>query len=78
MANESSSRGENAHGRFFVDDTCISCAACWKAAPNHITNHPVEMYAYFSEQPKSSEELEVCLKAKNICPVNAIGLRSHD
>jgi len=76
MANLESRRRENSIGEFFVDDTCISCAACWKEAPENFVSHPVETYSYVTKQPRTTAEYEACARALRICPVGAIGKQS--
>jgi len=73
MADFRSKRPDNVPGKFFIDDTCISCAACWQAAPQNIDTHPIETYAFITKQPETREEHEHCLTAKKLCPVGAIG-----
>lgn len=65
-------RPENVAGPFFVDDTCISCAACWKAAPDIFFSHAKETYAYVGKQPESLIETELAVFAQKLCPVGAI------
>jgi ferredoxin len=64
---------ENAPGPFFIDEECISCGACWRIAPGWISSHPVHTFAFFSQQPQTAQEKELCLEALAMCPVGAIG-----
>lgn len=73
MANLETRRQENSDGEFFVDDTCISCAACWKEAPKNFISHPVHTYSYVIKQPRTSAEYDACIRVLRICPVGAIG-----
>ncbi|MGE0761743.1 MAG: ferredoxin [Bdellovibrionales bacterium] len=61
-------------GEYFIDDSCISCAACWKEAPKNVSSHPVHTYAYICKQPENNSERDVCDRALKVCPVNAIGI----
>ena len=73
-ADPSRRRAENANGPFFIDDECISCGACWRAAPSVISCHPVHTFAFFSRQPGTQAELAEAGEALRICPVGAIGI----
>ena len=73
MANPDLRQTENVAGTFFVDATCISCEACWKAAPGHFASHPVHTYAYVRRQPTGDSETQDCLRAMKLCPAGAIG-----
>lgn len=64
---------ENVPGKFYVDQKCISCGACWRKDPEHFKSHEVHTYAYIQNQPKKSLELELCHEVRKICPVEAIG-----
>lgn len=64
---------ENAPGKFYVDQKCISCGACWRKDPEHFKSHDIHTYAYIQHQPKENLELELCHEVRNICPVEAIG-----
>lgn len=66
-------RRENAFGRFFIDDECIICGACWRLVPEIILSHEVHTFAYFFRQPNTTRETEACREALRICPVGAIG-----
>ncbi len=66
-------RKENTAGRFFIDEECISCGACWKLAPDLIHSHIVHTFAYFARQPQNPQEEELSHEAIRICPVGAIG-----
>ena len=69
-------RAENAIGEYWVADICISCAACWKEAPQNFTSHPIHTYSYVFQQPRNDSEAEACLRALKLCPVSAIGIRT--
>jgi ferredoxin len=65
-------RPENAPGPYFVDDSCISCGACWRHAPELLVSHPVHTFAYFERQPENSAEEASAASALALCPVGAI------
>lgn len=74
MADESKKLPENVPGRYYVDDTCISCGACWLEAPENFMSHEVQAYSFVFKQPVNAEEEDQCRSAKEICPVEAIGV----
>lgn len=74
MADSNKKRSENVAGRFFVDDQCISCGACWREAPDFFKSHEVHTFAYVQRQPQTEAEVRACNTALNICPVEAIGM----
>lgn len=63
---------------FRVGSECISCAACWRAVPEHFDSHPIEAYAIVVRQPAIASELERCEEARRICPVGAIRRGQED
>jgi ferredoxin len=75
MADILRARPENQAGAFFVDDSCISCGACWRHAPKHYASHEIHTFAYVMRQPEGLEEERVMREALTICPVQAIGER---
>jgi ferredoxin len=77
MANIDTRRKENKSGEFFVDESCISCAACWKEAPLNFESHPTHTYSYVYRQPLGKSEKEACLRAMRLCPVSAIGRQAR-
>ncbi len=76
MASFEARRTDNIEGEYFVDDTCISCAACWKAAPEIFSSHVLDTYAYVAKQPDSESTLSLCEYVLKLCPVGAIGRQS--
>lgn len=78
MAISAARQKENVCGEFYVDDTCISCAACWKEAPRNFVSHPVHTYAYVGKQPETTLERKLCEQALKKCPVGAIGRESGE
>ena len=73
MADKKSKWKQNAKGKFYVDDQCISCDACVREAPNFFTMNNEDGHAYVTAQPKTKFEIEECLSALQSCPVEAIG-----
>lgn len=64
---------DNAPGRFYVDDQCIDCDVCRDTAPANFTRNDENGYSYVFKQPKTPEELALCVEAFDTCPVEAIG-----
>lgn len=75
MADPAKSREENIPGDFYVDDTCISCGACWRLDPAHFASHEIHTFAFVCLQPVTDDERKAAEAALEICPVNAIGRR---
>jgi len=57
--------------RFKVTEECISCRACVGVAESNFSMDGKKK-AFVSAQPKTEQELEMCERAKGVCPVNAI------
>lgn len=73
MADASKKWGDNAKGKFYVDDTCIDCDACRSEAPENFKRNDEHGYSYVSKQPANSEEEARSQAALEACPVEAIG-----
>ena len=73
MANKTDKWKENIPGKFYVDQSCISCDACVCSAPNNFKMNDEDGHAFVSKQPLSAEEEEACREAMEGCPVEAIG-----
>ena len=73
MADKNSKSTLNTDGKFYVDDQCIACDACVIEAPLFFAMNEEEGMAYVFHQPKSMEEVNQCIEAMVLCPVNAIG-----
>lgn len=58
--------------RYLITEECISCGACWREVPQHFACHEIEANAIVCLQPTSDKDDNMCLKALQICPVNAI------
>lgn len=73
MANKKAKWALNAEGKFYVDDQCIACDACIKAAPRFFEMNDEDQHAFVKIQPKTVNELKECQEALDSCPVEAIG-----
>lgn len=73
MADKNDRYPENKPGRFYVDRSCIDCAACSLTAPDHFALDEDDGHAYVIKQPESSVEEELCKEAMEGCPVESIG-----
>jgi ferredoxin len=63
----------NVPGKYQVDERCIGCAICSEIAPHNFCCDHEQGYVYVSKQPGNDKEESLCVEAKDICPVNAIG-----
>ncbi len=63
---------DNVAGRFFVMSSCIDCDLGEETAPAHFKRNEKEGYAFVYNQPASEAELNLCVKAAEGCPVEAI------
>ena len=73
MAEKENKYADNVPGPYYVDKECIDCDACRQTAPDNFTRNEDEGYSYVYNQPKTTEEEELCLEALEGCPVDAIG-----
>ncbi len=64
---------ENVAGKYYVDRECISCDACYMAAPQNFAMNEDDGHAYVKKQPEGSVEEDQCRDAMEGCPVFAIG-----
>jgi glyoxylase-like metal-dependent hydrolase (beta-lactamase superfamily II)/ferredoxin len=62
---------DNAPGEFFVDDTCIDCAACRWVAPASFADS--DGHSRVQRQPVTAEERRRALLALVACPTGSIG-----
>jgi hypothetical protein len=60
----------NAAGDWFVDTSCIDCAAAREAAPGLIVARGGQ--SVFERQPKTDEELKMAWRARLLCPTASI------
>lgn len=73
MPNKSDKWKENKPGKFYVDQSCISCDACVCAAPENFNMNDEDGHAFVTKQPSTPQEEEACKEAMEGCPVEAIG-----
>jgi ferredoxin len=64
---------ENVPGEFYVDRNCIDCDVCRDISPKNFTRYDENGYSYVHKQPETTEESDLCAKAMDACPVEAIG-----
>ena len=73
MADKNDKYGDNIPGRYYVDRSCIDCAACNLTAPDHFVLDEDDGHAYVAKQPENPDEEELCVEAMEGCPVESIG-----
>ena len=74
MASQSLRREENAPGNFYVDETCIDCAACRGLAPENFTWS--RGFSAVTRQPANSQQERQALEALYACPTSSIGVEA--
>lgn len=72
MADKTNKIQDNAEGKFYVDENCISCGVCTDTAPENFAMNDDDM-AYVSKQPENGDEEAACREALEACPAEAIG-----
>lgn len=78
MADKNDKYGDNLKGRYYVDRSCIDCAACNLIAPDHFMLDEDDGHAFVVKQPDSPEDEELCEEAMEGCPVESIGSDGAD
>ena len=73
MADFATRYADNSPGAFFVDQSCIACDTCGGVAPDHFKLDLTFDHAFVYTQPASKSEIDLCKKALELCPVQAIG-----
>lgn len=73
MADKTKKWGDNAPGKYFVDDQCIDCDACRSEAPESFKRNDAHGYSYVFHQPENEEQEKKAQAALEACPVEAIG-----
>ncbi|OHE82655.1 MAG: ferredoxin [Verrucomicrobia bacterium RIFCSPLOWO2_12_FULL_64_8] len=73
MADKANKWGQNAAGKFYVDQQCIDCDLCRETAPAFFSRLDEGGFSYVSKQPTTDEEIAQCMEALEGCPVEAIG-----
>jgi len=61
--------------RFIVSEECIACRACVDVAGENYDINEANK-AYLKKQPVNAQEEKVCQEALEVCPVNAISVKS--
>ena len=73
MADKNNPIPENVPGRWYVDQTCACCNACFEITnSSRMIRANEEGHAYFYRQPTPGEE-GVAQEIMESCPTNAIG-----
>ncbi len=78
MADKNDKWEQNVPGKFYVDQQCIACDACVTEAIGFFFMNEDDGHAYIIKQPQKKHEVEACLTALEICPVEAIGQDGDD
>ena len=73
MADVNDKFPDNVPGPFYVDTQCILCHLCSDTAPDFFAESEDGDHDYVHNQPSTDEEIELCLEAMELCPVEAIG-----
>lgn len=73
MANRDDKAASNVAGRYYVDNSCISCGQCCDIAPDYFAEDSTKGGMYVKKQPTDAEGVNVCDQAMQACPVEAIG-----
>ena len=73
MADKANKWGQNAAGKFYVDQQCIDWDLCRETAPAFFTRLDEGGFSYVFKQPTTDEEIAQCMEALEGCPVEAIG-----
>ncbi len=63
--------------KYFVEDHCILCEACFIEAPKNFALDEKKSLAYVNKNPENDKELEDCENALATCPVEAIKRESN-
>src|SRR5687768_7033430 len=73
MARAENRLPHNAHGDFFVDDSCIDCDTCRSLAPGVFGRAADFEQSFVKHQPDSDDERRHALMALVACPTASIG-----
>lgn len=73
MADRDARLPDNAAGAYYVDENCSNSGICREIAPQIFGQNRSAGYAYVLRQPENAEESALCQKAKDGCPMGAIG-----
>ena len=72
MADKNLKGAKNIDGKYYIDNTCISCAQCVDLAGDYFSEDAQDGF-YVKAQPTTDEGMTLCEKALFNCPVEAIG-----
>jgi ferredoxin len=72
MADKTLRLPANVFGKYYVDETCVHCELCHDIAGEHFGNNE-KREGFVIRQPVSVAEVELCQRARQCCPVEAIG-----
>jgi len=75
MAKLADRNPDSAPGDWFIDSTCIDCAAAREVAPGLITHRGGK--SVFARQPVNEEEERAAWRAVFVCPTASVGTESH-
>ena len=73
MADKNEKFKQNIEGQFYVDEQCIACDACVNEAPLFFAMNKEDGHAYVYKTTTTTEDIELCMEALRLCPVEAIG-----
>jgi ferredoxin len=73
MADKDTKLPDNAAGAFYVDENCSDSGICREIAPQIFGHSKSAGYTFVARQPETEEERALCRKAKDGCPMAAIG-----
>lgn len=73
MAEKTQRQPENVPGSWYVDQQCIICGLCSEYGPSVFRPSEDGDHNYVHHQPVTAEELAEAERAREACPVDAIG-----
>ena len=73
MAEKTQRHADNVPGSWYVDQTCIICGLCSEYAPSVFRISEEGDHNYVYHQPATSEEVAEAERARESCPIDAIG-----
>jgi len=73
MASSNDKFPDNVQGKFYVDESCISCGLCMEKAPYNFSFTTGDNHAIVNKQPETEKEQKQCMEALKSCPADAIG-----
>jgi len=73
MADVNMKAKKNVAGKYYVDQSCISCGQCRDIAAGYFEEDQESGGFYVSKQPETPEGVAACEDSVKACPVEAIG-----